>query len=162
MGKEIESKFLVKDFPENLELLGEYDVEQGYTSLNIETRIRKKVNKNTGETSYKITFKSDGDILRDEVEIPILEKDYYELKEMIEYEFITKDYKKYKLNDNLVLEVSVVDKGTSTEFMYAEIEFKTLEKQKNFEQTEYLRIDVTKDKNYKMKNYWKATRLNKK
>jgi len=46
--------------------------------------------------------------------------------------------------------------------MYAEIEFKTLEKQKNFEQTEYLRIDVTKDKNYKMKNYWKATRLNKK
>lgn len=159
MGKEIESKFLVKDFPEDLELIGEYGIEQGYISLDIETRVRKKVDKWADEVSYVMAFKSDGDEERDELETPITEELYVGLKNLIGKEFITKDYKKYKLNDKLVLEVSLVDKGADTEFMYAEIEFKTLEEQANFEQTEYLRINVTKDKNYKMKNYWKFTRL---
>lgn len=159
MGKEIESKFLVKGFPENLELIGEYDVEQGYLSLDIETRIRRKINKQTGKTDYILTFKSDGDVERDEVEILITEERYYELKKLVKYNFITKDYKKYKLDSNLVLEVSVVDRGNEFEFTYAEIEFKTRELQEEFKQTDYFKIDITYDKNYKMKNYWKATRL---
>lgn len=65
----------------------------------------------------------------------------------------------YQLPNDLLLECSHVDKGCDTEFMYAEIEFPSVQDAENFQPLPNFTADVTNDSSYKMKNFWKATRL---
>lgn len=153
---EIERKFLIEYFPETLPLVKEFQVEQGYLSINPEVRIRKKWNKYA--TLCFITIKSDGDLVRKEVECPIPESKYEALKEMLGKPIITKDYRVYQLMDHVELECSLVDKGLDTEFMYAEIEFPSIQQAKSFIMPPWFIKDITNDSSYKMKNYWKSTR----
>ena len=53
---EIERRFLMDGFPIGLELISEVEIEQGYVSFNPEVRIRKAVDKRTGEKEFWITF----------------------------------------------------------------------------------------------------------
>ena len=69
-----------------------------------------------------------------------------------------KDYKKYRLG-NWELEVSLVDPGTEWEFYYGEIEFPSEEAANAFEIPEFLGREITYDSYYKMKNFWKRTRI---
>ena len=68
-----------------------------------------------------------------------------------------KDYKKYKLGP-WELEVALVDAGTEWEFYYAEIEFPTEQDAKDFVVPAYFGEEITYNKDYKMKNFWKRTR----
>ena len=60
------------------------------------------------------------------------------------------------------LRIDVVDRGTATEFIYAEVEFKSVEDARVFEFPfpECEAMDVTDDPEWKMSNYWKRTRIN--
>lgn len=155
---EIERKFMMDGFPFGLDIISEVEIEQGYISTEPEVRVRKAVDKKTGKTECRITIKGDGDLTRTEIETEIDEGFFYDVVDFLGVTTITKDYKKYKLGE-WKLEVACVDKGTSREFYYGEIEFPTEEDARAFDPPKYLGREITFSEDHKMKNYWKRTRL---
>lgn len=161
--KEIERKFLIDRFPEELPLIKEAVIFQSYITTSPETRIREYIEESAihNHFGYKLTVKSDGDLTREEVQWEITPELYFELLKDINKKPIFKQYRTYKLPDGHILECSIVDDNTDTRFMYAEIEFKTEEDANNFKIPSYLGEEITYNKDYKMKNYWKRTRIEK-
>ncbi len=155
---EIERKFLLNSFPTDLPLKEEFQVYQAYLSINPEVRIRRN-EKDGKDTAYYLAIKSSGEMIRKEIEIPISGEHFYALAEMVTQPFITKDFRIYQLQDDLLLECSHVDKGLDTEFMYAEVEFPSVQAAETFKPLPNFTADVTKNSSYKMKNFWKRTRL---
>jgi len=152
---EIERKFLLDKFPD-IECVRAAEILQGYISINPEVRIRSY---RFGEhADFKLTVKSDGDLSREEVETYISEDTFDKLSKIIGKPLITKLYKKYKLDNGLILQCSLVDEGFTSAFMYAEIEFDNEQQAMDFVTPFYLGKDVTFDPSYKMKNYWDKTR----
>lgn len=170
MAIEIERKFLMKKPPKNLELVESFIIYRGYictedTEIRI-TEFRDSQNNIINlskypkfETAHKLTIKQGNGLYRNEFEFFISEKDYLEIAKRTLSPLIRKDYFKYKLENNLYLEFSIVDKGTSTEFSYGEIEFSSEEEALNYKIDWEDITDVTGNKFYSMKNYWNRTRL---
>lgn len=154
---EIERKFLLKSFPTDLPLKEEFQVHQAYFSVNPEVRIRRNVIDGQ-DVAYFLAIKSSGELIRQEVELHITKEQFYALAEMVTQPFITKDFRIYQLPGELELECSLVDKGLDTEFMYAEVEFPSVQAAKDFKPLSCFTADVTNDSSYKMKNFWKRTR----
>ena len=154
---EIERKFLIDRFPEHLTLKEESTMYQGYISVMPAVRIRKKVSEKG--TSYKMTIKSSGEMVRHEIEFSIPEEKYNELQEVFCPRPIVKLKRNYILHDGKTLECNLVDEGSETEFMYAEIEFDSVEEAENYPLPDFLNKEVTHDNSYKMNNYWKRNRL---
>ncbi|MBR3811745.1 MAG: adenylate cyclase [Agathobacter sp.] len=154
---EIERKFLMDGFPRGLELISEVDIEQGYISFDPEVRIRKAIDRKKQIEEYRITIKGNGDLTRSEMESEISGEFYHDTVAFLNVEMVKKDYKKYKLGP-WELEVALVDAGTEWEFYYAEIEFPTEQDAKDFVVPAYFGEEITYNKDYKMKNYWKRTR----
>lgn len=153
---EIERKFLIEGFPEDLPLKEEAILHQGYISVMPTVRIRKKISdKGTG---YKMTVKSAGEMVRHEVEFDIPMEKYEELAEVFCPDPIIKLKRNYVLPDGKILECNLVDEGTENEFMYAEIEFETVAEAERYPLPPFLGKEVTFDNSYKMNNYWKRTR----
>lgn len=148
--QEIERKFLISSFPE-LPLLEEAVVWQGYLSTQPVVRIRKKETKN--KTDYILCFKGKGTLCRKEIELELSREVFNELHDLLEAPMILKDYKVYAL-DGHRLECSLVDRGTSTEFLYAEVEFASLEEAKAFIPPVFLCNEVTENPYYSMGRYW--------
>jgi len=156
---EIERRFIVSAFPEGLEVLRRAEVKQGYISTgDPESRIRWT--KDEYKATYKLAFKTDGTLAREEVEFDISEENYIQLKRLLKGEMISKDYRVYQLG-NYHLEVCKVDEGRVTEYMYAEIEFESIEEAQAFDVAEipHLVKEVTEDRSYNMKKYWERTRI---
>jgi len=155
---EIERKFMMDGFPVGLDLISEVDIEQGYVSIDPEVRIRKAVDKHTGREEFRMTIKGDGDLTRNEIETNITSDFYYDTVDFLDVNMIQKDYKKYKLGQ-WKFEVACVDPGTDREFFYGEIEFPTEQDAKDFVVPSYFGREITFNDEYKMKNYWKRTRM---
>ena len=158
MAKEIERKFLMKEFPADLEPIREVDIRQGYVSIEPEVRIHRAKDRTTGKEDFRLTLKGDGTLTRTEIKTDVDEAFYKEALSLMSGETIYKDYRSYRLGD-YVLEVCRVDVGTPWEFFYGEIEFASEEEARAFVKPEFLGEDVTDDDAYKMKNYWKRTRV---
>lgn len=156
---EIERRFIVSAFPEDLEVLRRAEVKQGYISTG-EPEARIRWTKDEHKTTYKLAFKTDGTLAREEVEFDISEENYIQLQRLLKGDMITKDYRVYQLGDYR-LEVCKVDEGRPTEYMYAEVEFTTVEEAKAFDiaHIPYLEKEVTEDRSYNMKKYWERTRV---
>ena len=156
---EIERKFIVNGFPTGYELLGEYKIYQIYKSTKPEIRCRCAVDVK-GEHKYYIAYKGKGDIARREIEMHIPKVLYRLVEKMVRHRPIEKEYKRYRLEDGKVLEVSRVDGG----FHYCEVEFNSKEEALNWDIPHGLKViidrEVTYDNSYKMKNYWVKTRIN--
>ncbi|WP_050697837.1 CYTH domain-containing protein [Anaeromassilibacillus senegalensis] len=148
--QEIERKFLISGFPE-LPLLEEAVVWQGYLSTQPVVRIRKKESVNG--TDYVLCFKGKGTLCRKEIELDLTQDIFDELHELLEAPMIRKDYKVYAL-DGYRLECSLVDCGTPTEFLFAEVEFASMEEAKAFVPPAFLSNEVTEDLYYSMGRYW--------
>ena len=155
---EIERKFKIAAFPTDLPLVYHGFVEQGYLSLDPEVRIRR--NTPSPETpeplSCKLCVKSDGALVREEVEAEITSEDFDTLARMLTRRPITKDFRVYQLDDGLKLEVSLVDEGLPSSFMYAEVEFPSVERAESFAAPEYLGEELTYVDGARMKDYWAA------
>jgi CYTH domain-containing protein len=137
-------------------------VEQSYLSIDPEDRIREEAD----FASLPITFthrrtrKSDGLLIRDEVEEDLTPLEYYSLRGTLdELHAIIKDFRTYDIGNGLTLQCSLVDANTPDSFMYAEVEFLTEEEALAFIPPDYLGKEITYDPYYKMKNYWRRTRL---
>lgn len=166
---EIERKWMVKGWPEDsasLPLVREQLMRQGYVTVFPTVRIREESEKG-GSTAYILCFKSpvspDG-LSRKEIEFPITAEQFAQLEDLIGLPLIPKLRRSYRLADGLVLEVNLVDEGMDTEFMYAEIEYKTAEqalswKPDDFGLSGYLKDEVTGHPGQTMGAYWMITRV---
>lgn len=157
---EIERKFLIDRFPEDYPLLKEAVVYQGYLSVKPVVRIRSMQEEN-GHVSYILCFKGEGTLARKEIELELKKETFEELQELLPAPMIRKDYKVYRLPDGHKLECSLVDRGSQTEFMFAEVEFDSIEEAKRFTPCDCLGREVTEERGYSMGAYWSATRQSK-
>jgi len=167
---EIERKFLLKSLPKKCMDTMVIDsmatlIRQGYINMNPEVRI---VSKHVfgKETKYMMTIKSDGLLSREEIEFNIDRDKFNKLRDNFikDYSMINKMYYTF-IDGDFLIEVSIVDIGTDTSFIYAEVEFKSEEDSKLYKLPDWFieecsPIEITNDSSYKMKNYWLRTRLN--
>ena len=158
MAQEIERKFWMKGFPKHLTCLRQADIWQGYISVEPEIRIHKAVDHTTEKTDYRLTVKGNGTLSRTEINTDVEKQFYEETTAFLGHPMIQKDYRAY-VYDGYVLEVCLVDAGTQWEFCYGEIEFENEEEAHAFSPEPWLGTEITDDPSFKMKNYWKRTRL---
>jgi CYTH domain-containing protein len=134
-------------------------VEQSYLSLTPEVRVRRYEDLDqAGSCRYDLTIKSEGDLAREEIIKELTEEEYRILAEMAGGAPIVKQYANYALGD-YVLEFSLVDPGRPECFSYAEVEFPTREEAEAFQPPDWFGAEMTYQSAYKMKNYWRDTRL---
>ena len=166
---EIERKWMVKGWPEesaSLPLVREQLMRQGYVTVYPTVRIREEAEKG-GSTEYILCFKSPpsrGGLSRKEIEFPITPEQFAQLEDLIGFPLIPKLRRSYRLADELLLEVNLVDQGMETEFMYAEIEYETEEQARSWDPadsalSEYLNDEVTGQPRQTMGAYWQTTRV---
>ncbi len=148
---EIERKWRIDRFPD-LQVSRRAEIWQGYLSLEPEVRIRKTVSEN-GE-SYRLAVKGNGTLSREEVEPYITREDYEALCGMLKKPPVHKEWRGYDLGGGLMLEVSLVDGGEPTSFMYAEVEFPNEESAKSFKAPDFLGEEMTNQTGFRMKHYW--------
>lgn len=154
---EIERKFLLTSFPEGLLLKGRFQVCQAYLSTEPEVRIRRRTAEG-GEEAYFLTVKSGAGLARREVELPIQAEQFRALADMVPHPFIQKELRLYELPGGLELECSLVDRGSETEFMYAEVEFPSVEAAESFAPCFGYEKEITRCPGSGMKHYWRRTR----
>lgn len=151
---EIERKFKLLAFP-NLPETTFLDQWQGYLSTDPQVRIRRTLNHTNANESYVLCIKSNGDLVRHEVETFITKEQFIELEEMLAYPLIHKELHVYRMEDGLLLECSVVDDGA---FAYAEVEFPTEEIARAWslpdELSSCIGQEMTYDRKFKMTSYW--------
>lgn len=163
---EIERKWMVKGWPEDLPLLETYQMDQGYISVRPTVRIRREA-KQGGKTELILCFKgapsADG-LSRQEIETEINEELFGKLESLIGKPLIRKERRTYGLPDGNCLEVNCVDQELATAFWYAEIEFRTEEEAKVWKAEAaglgaYLKDECTGKPGSSMGAYWEQTRL---
>lgn len=148
-------------------------IRQGYLSIDPEIRIRYDYSPNTDNPNYYLSYKSVGTLSRNEYEVEIGKSDFDYLYSLLQdihkpdTELIYKRYYNYAGAGicgsgicNIEFEMSDIDCGS---LYYMEIEFSNEADAINFEIPIELRkfiiSDVTEIDYYKMKNYWKRTRI---
>ena len=149
---EIERQFLIGKFPDLREVYAA-QVWQGYLSTAPVVRIRR-FSPPSGEDRYELTVKGKGTLVRTEVNIPIDETQFTEMAGLLTRALIHKDYHVYELPDGLKLECSAVDAETDHGFMYAEVEFGSVEEAKAFVPPPFLGREVTEVRGFSMSQYW--------
>lgn len=162
-GVEIERKWLVEGWPDPAPpLLFEQEMEQSYISVRPTVRIRRE-KQEAKEAEYILCFKSSGGLTRKEIEFPVEEKIYEQLRDLTGAPPVLKVRRTYELPGGLCLEVNHVDKGQPTAFWYAEIEFESEEAALAWTPEDeslagYLHCEVTGDPGQTMGAYWIRTR----
>ena len=154
---EIERQFLISEFPDLPEIY-RAQVWQGYLSTAPVVRIRR-FSPPDGADRYEMTVKGKGTLVRTEVNLPIDPVQYEEMAGLLSKAPIHKDYHVYELPGGLRLECSAVDSGTDHGFMYAEVEFDSVEAANAFVPPAFLGREVTEVKDFSMSNYWVKGRL---
>jgi CYTH domain-containing protein len=158
---EIERKWLLKAFPVGQHKTHCY-IFQTYLASYDDCEIRIRYcepaldHKNKPVSPYKFTYKSGGDLCRNEVEKELTAQQFDELKRNIPYPAISKNFYTYEY-DGHTIEISKVD----DDWIYAEVEFNNELEAINYDfpWPSLVIEDVTENKEYKMKNYWRKTRL---
>ncbi|WP_097006699.1 hypothetical protein [Lacrimispora amygdalina] len=153
---EIERKWVLKEVPTDLKLLSTGTMEQIYLSEDIDIRIRKQ--KSEFSTVCFMDVKGKGELAREEITKEISLSEYDRIRKIVEKNPIIKEYYRYDIGLNNVLEVSVVDPGIENSFIYAEVEFDNQKVAEKYIFPILGAIDVTYDPEFKMKNYWSRTR----
>ena len=149
---EIERRWKIAGFPENLPLLRQAHMRQGYIATAPVVRIR------TDEARCVLCFKGKGTLAREEIETDIDAETFRRLEAFIGKPLVSKDYRVYALPDGRRLEVSLVDAGRPTAFFYAEVEFPTVEAARAFVPPPFLGEEKTESGDFSMSAYWHATR----
>lgn len=148
---EIERKWLMDAFPE-LPHEGEVFIEQGYLCFEpVTLRIRKTVA--AGQSSYALTVKGKGTLVRTEMELPMDEGQYGSLLPLLAAPAAKKRLRYYALPGGLRLECSLVDQGEPGAFYYAEVEFASEAEAVAFIPPAWLGREVTGEPGYSMAAY---------
>ena len=144
--QEVERKWLVPELPDLTEVKGK-EVIQGYiavTSDGTEVRVRQK-----GEKYFQ-TIKSDGGLVRAEIEIELTKTQYDDLWQATAGRRLEKT--RYEIwIDGAKIELDVY-KGDLTGLIVAEVEFTSVRDSETFSRPSWFGPEVTEDKRYKNKN----------
>ena len=179
--KEIERKYLIDrglfsfmNMSDKYHMIEFRFIRQGYLSIDPEIRIRYDYSPNIDKTNYYLSYKSVGTLSRNEYEVEIGKNDFDYLYSLLLQdihnpgtELIYKRYYNYagagicnSKGTNIEFEMSDIDCGR---LYYMEIEFPNEADAVNFEIPlefrKFIISDVTEIDYYKMKNYWKTTRI---
>ncbi len=153
---EIERKWLIDRFPEELPVLREASVRQGYIAVRPTVRIRESVSR--AGSKWVLCFKGAGTLAREEVETEISHELFERLTAFTGTDLVTKEYRVFALPGGEELEVSLVDAGRPTAFFYAEVEFPTVEAARAFVPPPFLGEEKTESPEFSMSAYWQTTR----
>lgn len=136
--KEIERKFLIKKIPATLKLSKPINIKQYYINDKPEIRIRQYNNR------YILTFKSNGNLIRNEIEIPINQKHFNQLKQLSKTKIEKIRY--CVLYKNYILEIG---KYKNFNLLIVKIEFNSLQDVKNFISPKWFNKEVVENIKYK-------------
>ena len=157
---EIERRWLVDGWPEGAPA-EVWHMEQGYFAVRPAVRIRREARVG-GPVQYVLCFKGRGGLAREEIELPVEEKDYARLITLLSGPMIQKEQRRYPLPGGLTLEVSSVDPALDSGFFYAEVEFPDEDAARAWAPPEpwaaYLSRETTGQPGESMAAYWARTR----
>jgi len=143
---EIERKFLIKDAPENMDTLTQWEIIQGYICSEKEREIRLRKE----EGKYYLTIKCGRGETRSENEIELSRKQFNSIWPTIIGNKIEKT--RYEIPyDNRTIQLDIF-KGYLHGLVLAEVEFNSEEDSANFLPPEWFGDDVTQDEGYKNKS----------
>ncbi|GKU76296.1 CYTH domain-containing protein [Paenibacillus sp. L3-i20] len=159
MSMEIERKFLLPQFPEELRISGELVVqlnqriEQTYLAMddNEEIRVRRIAAEPSGEISYTHTFKKGNGLVREEVEYEISEGIYTQVVKAFEFTPLTKDRITASWNGITV----EIDNYDQVKLSVLEVEFSSIEEANEFEAPSWFGEEISSQKQYSNKTVWK-------
>lgn len=173
---EIERKWLVKGWPTGLVLKEHHMVQQGYIYVNEEIEVRMTARFDFEDycgmfsmpNKLKLTIKEGSGLIRAEHEIVLSPEQFTKMRRGIKGDPILKEFRIYEQPQGQfqagcsTIEISHVDPGKPTSFMYSEVEFASKVAADYFDPPAALQgiIDqeVTGDDFWNMKNYWLRTR----
>lgn len=142
---EIEKKYLCEKLPENLEYYDCASIVQGYISINPVIRIRKSNN------DYILTVKGKGAVAREEFELVLTKEQFETLSKKVETQFIKKKRYFIPLETGFCAELDIYE-GFLKGLVTIEVEFETLEQEKEFTAPNWFGKEVSKDNRYKNAN----------
>lgn len=142
---EIERKFLIKEIPDNIEQYECWEIEQAYLCTDPVIRIRKK------NQDYILTYKSQGLMAREEVELPLNAQAYAQLLNKVDGRIITKKRYLIPTINQLTIELDIFS-GELRGLILAEVEFPDLDTANTYKMPAWFKEDVTYDKTYHNSN----------
>lgn len=132
---EIERKFLINKLPDNLETYPHFELEQGYLETSPVVRIRRK------NDEYILTYKSQGLLKRQEVELPLTKSSFERLIKKCDGLIISKT--RYTIPDNnYTIELDIFH-GILDGFVMAEVEFASEEEASSYTAPSWFAKEVT-------------------
>lgn len=148
MKQEIERKYAVKEFPDNLKISKILEIEQVYLYRDNFTnlRVRKITDKKQGTTQYIYTAKTKGDIeynnsyqigRKYEIENEITKEEYEELKKTKISNIINKTRIIIPIEENLKVEMDIYYEYLEG-LLTAEIEFPNIEIANTYKKPDWL------------------------
>ena len=151
MSKEIERKFLVKKVPDLKDKQYKEYIEQYYLSKNPEIRIRKvkEIWIEDSAVNYYMTIKSEGNLVRDELEFKIYPDVFNQLKAQVKDDRIIKTRYYLPLDKDFIAQLDIYH---SIVLLTVEVEFKSINEANSFNPPDWFGREVTEDKRYKNKN----------
>lgn len=155
---EIEKKYRLKYWPENLERYPKKIIEQGYLCENPVIRIRKS------NEDFILTYKSrfgfdenrkESAKVCNETEVALTRESYEHLKTKIDWNMIEKTRYLIPVNEKHTAELDVF-RGRLEGLFFAEVEFESEEEAEVFIPPEWFGEEVTHDERYLNKNLAKV------
>jgi adenylate cyclase len=159
MPLEIERKFLLSEYPEQLirggKLLiqSEQKIEQTYLALddNQELRVRKIIDLISEEVQFTHTFKRGNGLLREEIEYSISQGIYEQVIQAFQAVPLTKK-RITALWDDTVVEIDCYD---HIQLMVVEVEFDSEAAAIGFIAPDWFGRDISSEKQYSNKKVWR-------
>lgn len=159
MALEIERKFLLPEFPEQLieegqlKIVTRHSIDQTYLAIDggQELRVRKITDLDTGEVTFTHTFKNGKGIKREEIEYFISEGLYNQMIEAVNAVALVKERITAVWN-GITVEIDVY---SQLQLSVLEVEFESLEEAESFTAPEWFGKDVSTEKKYSNKTVWK-------
>lgn len=138
---EIERKFLVKEFPRNLETYKKINMVQGYLNTEPVVRVRKE------NDDFILTYKGRGLLSHSEYNLPLNKESFDNLVKKCDGIIISKDRYKIPLDGGLIAELDIFS-GELSGLILVEVEFQSIEDANAFTPPHWFGKDVTDDTHY--------------
>lgn len=133
---EIERKYLVSHCPLSLDRYPCHHIQQAYLCTEPVVRIRRQ------DDEYILTYKSKGQMVREEYNLPLTEAAYTHLLEKADGIVLSKTRYVIPLQDELNIELDIFDAPYET-LCLAEVEFPSVEMAESFQPPQWFGEEVT-------------------
>lgn len=159
MAMEIELKFLLPEYPEQLieggelKVITRHSIDQTYLAIEDgqELRVRKITDLDSGEVTFTHTFKDGKGISRKEIEYDISEGLYNQMIDAVKAIPLVKTRTTAVWN-GITVEIDIY---TQLQLTVIEVEFDSLEEAESFKAPEWFGEDVSTERKYSNKTVWK-------